>query len=72
MSKWNGMIGFADTVKTESGVWEDVIVENKYYGDILSNHFKYQRASDKINNDINIYYLLKCLYMSPDIIYHID
>ena len=54
MSKWNGMIGFADTVEIEPGIWNDKIIEKKYYGDILSNHFKYQRASDKINNDINV------------------
>lgn len=52
--KWHGNIGYADTIETEPGIWEDVITERAYYGDIIRNNRKLQSVSDKINNDINI------------------
>lgn len=35
--KFYGKIGFGETVETEPGVYEDVIVEHNYYGDIKRN-----------------------------------
>lgn len=32
--RYCGVIGFADTVETEPGVFEDLIVERKYYGTV--------------------------------------
>ena len=33
MAKFYGAIGFSETAETRPGVYEDVIVEKKYYGD---------------------------------------
>ena len=53
MAKWCGKIGYAITKETEPGLWEPVIVERKYYGDLISNLWKRQNSGG-INDDINI------------------
>lgn len=37
MARFYGEIGFGDTVEKRPGIWEDVIVEHKFYGDVLRN-----------------------------------
>ena len=53
MGKWCGKIGYAETVETEPGIWEEQITERSYYGDILSSRWMRQ-SSDKVNRDINL------------------
>ena len=53
MAKWAGVIGFGETVETTPGVWEDVVTERKYRGDLLRFNRRTQTAS-QINDDINI------------------
>ena len=54
MAKWYGSIGYANTVETRPGVWEEQITERQYYGDWTRNSRRLQTASDQINDDINI------------------
>lgn len=51
--KFCGNIGFAETVKTRPGVWEERITERRYFGDITRNLRRLQDNA-KVNNDINI------------------
>lgn len=53
MAKFYGEIGYGHTVETVPGVWEDVITERKYYGDVLRNTRGVQEG-DKINNDLTV------------------
>ena len=53
MARFCGVIGYEQTVETEPGIYEEVIIENQYYGDIIKNTRRMQDNS-KINNDINI------------------
>lgn len=53
MAKFFGAIGYAETVETSPGVWNEAITERDYYGDVLDNGWKLQ-SSDKVNDDINI------------------
>ena len=53
MSKWFGKIGYAETVETAPGVWEEQITVRAYYGDLTRNTRRLQTA-DKVNDDINI------------------
>lgn len=53
MAKWFGVIGFAETVETKPGVWEEQITERKYYGDVIRNTRRLQ-STDQLNDDINI------------------
>lgn len=51
--KWYGKVGYADTVETIPGVWEESIVERPYYGDVLRLSRRWQNAS-KLNDDLDI------------------
>lgn len=53
MAKFYGAIGYADLVETKPGVWEEVITERKYAGDINRNTFRLQ-PTDQVNDNINI------------------
>lgn len=53
MAKWYGMIGYADNVEVEPGIWEDSIVEKPYFGDLTRNTRKLQ-SSGEINDNINL------------------
>lgn len=53
MAKWFGVIGFAETVETVPGVWEEQITERQYYGDLIRNTRRLQTA-DQLNDNINI------------------
>ena len=53
MAKFYGKIGYANTVETKPGVYEDQIVERSYYGDLIRNTRRLQSA-DQVNDDINI------------------
>lgn len=53
MAKFYGKIGYASTVETKSGVYEEQIVERSYYGDLIRNTRRLQSA-DQVNDDINI------------------
>lgn len=53
MNKFFGAIGYAETQETEAGVWEEVIVERNYYGDVR----RWARrlvSSSEINDSIDV------------------
>lgn len=53
MAKFYGEIGYGESVETRPGVWEDVVVEKKYYGDVLRNTRQLEEG-DKVNNDLSV------------------
>lgn len=53
MAKFYGIIGYAKTVETDPGVWEEEIIERMYFGDLLSN-FRNLQNSGEVNDDVNI------------------
>lgn len=53
MAKYYGKIGYAETVETAPGVWEEQITEHNYFGD-LTRITRRLQSSDKVNDDINI------------------
>ena len=53
MAKFFGPIGFSTTTETAPGVWEESIIEKKYYGDILQFSTRWEN-SDKLNDNLNI------------------
>lgn len=53
MSKWYGKIGYADTVETEPGIWEEGITEKFYYGELISNRWRRQNSGE-VNDNINL------------------
>ena len=53
MAKFCGKIGYASTAETSPGVWEEVITERSYTGELLRNTRRLQ-GSDRVNSDISI------------------
>lgn len=53
MTRWCGVIGYAETLEIEPGVWSEEFTERKYYGDLLRNSRRLQ-GSQKVNDDITI------------------
>lgn len=53
MAKWSGHIGYACQRETSPGVWEECIIERKYYGDIIRNNRALQNIN-QVNDSIGI------------------
>ncbi len=53
MAKYYGMIGFATQQETKPGIWEDVIEERPYKGDVLRNGRRYDHT-EGINDNFTI------------------
>lgn len=54
MAKFFGPIGYAIPTETRPGMWEDLIEERNYYGDIVRNTSRWTASSDSTNDDLNI------------------
>jgi hypothetical protein len=50
MAKYYGKVGYAETVETEPGIWEESITERTYSGDFIQNIGKFQVSSSVNNN----------------------
>jgi hypothetical protein len=53
MAKFFGKIGYSESTDNGSGVWEDVIVEYEYYGDVLRNTRKLSEGG-QVNADLSV------------------
>lgn len=53
MAKYYGAIGYAVTEETSPGIYEEIIKEYQYYGDVVRNTRRLNGAS-KVNDDITI------------------
>ena len=51
MAKFHGVIGYANTVNTVPGVWQEQITERKYSGDVLKNVSK-MRDGENLNPNL--------------------
>lgn len=57
MPKFYEEIGYATLTETSPGVWEDVIVKKKHYGEVVRN-IKRDQQGDKVNSDLVVNNLL--------------
>lgn len=53
MAKFCGVIGYVRTVQTSPGIYEEIVTENEYYGDVIKNTRRLSGA-DKVNDDVTI------------------
>lgn len=53
MAKFYGIVGYAESIEKEPGVYIDNIIEKKYTGDLLQNYGR-NESSGNVNDDINI------------------
>ena len=53
MARFCGVVGFAQTVETKPGVWEEQITERTYYGDVVRNVRRLQNTSG-LNDNVEV------------------
>lgn len=53
MAKFYGEIGYGESIEVRPGVYEDVITEKKYYGDVVRNTRKLSEG-ESVNNDLSV------------------
>lgn len=53
MAKFFGIIGYIETEETRPSVWESVVTERKYYGD-LERYIKRYSNGTKVNDDLTL------------------
>ena len=53
MAKFYGVIGYGEVEETSAGVWEEVITERAYKGDILRNTRRWENGQ-QLNDDLTI------------------
>jgi hypothetical protein len=53
MGKFYGKIGYAETIETTPGVWQESITERSYFGDVLRDTSK-MREGKNLNDDLTI------------------
>ena|SRR5215204_2984832 len=53
MAKFNGKVGYGETVENAQGVFEDVITEITYFGDVIRNTRRL-RDGEKVNDDLSV------------------
>lgn len=52
--KYYGLIGYAVTVETAPGVWEEQITERTYGGDVIRRTTRMQNNSNNLNDDLEV------------------
>lgn len=53
--KYFGIIGFVEEdVETAPGVYEEVVTEREYYGNVIRNTSRWQNDSRNLNDNLNL------------------
>lgn len=52
--RYYGIIGYAVTVETAPGVWEEQITERTYGGDVIRRTTRMQNNSSNLNDDLEL------------------
>ena len=53
MPRYYGKVGSGTSVETKPGIWEDVIVEKPYFGDVVRN-IRQLREGEHVNGDLSV------------------
>ena len=53
MAKFYGEIGFAETVETVPGVWDERIIKRNYFGELIRNTRRLE-SSGQVNDNVNV------------------
>lgn len=52
MARFYGKVGYGTPTDKGNGVWEDVVVEHSYYGDVEQNFRKFESGDTQVNPDL--------------------
>lgn len=53
MAKFYGKIGYGVTEEVRPGVWEEVVIERPYYGDVNRNRRRWA-SSERLNDNLDV------------------
>jgi hypothetical protein len=53
MARFYGKVGYGTTVETKPGIWEDVIIEMSYFGDVQRN-IRQLQSGERVNGDLSV------------------
>jgi hypothetical protein len=53
MTRFSGKVGYGVTTETSPGVFEDIITEFTYFGDVVRNSLNI-REGESVNNDLSV------------------
>lgn len=53
MARFYGKVGYGTSVNQGNGIFEDVIIEREYFGDVVRNTRRLQNE-EKVNNDLSV------------------
>ena len=58
MARFSGTVGYLKTMETDPdnhpGVYKEVLIERRYYGDVLSNSRKWDQNGNYLNDNLAI------------------
>lgn len=54
MARFSGEVGYGENVETVPGIWDDVITERIYQGDVIRNTYRIEGGGDQVNADISL------------------
>jgi len=54
MARFAGEVGYGEQVKTAPGVWEDLITEHRYFGDVIRVTMTQRDGDEKVNTDLAV------------------
>lgn len=53
MSRFHGVVGYGQSTQVKLGVWEDLITERLYYGDVVKNS-RGLASNSELNDDLTV------------------
>jgi hypothetical protein len=54
MARFFGEVGYGESVEQAPGVYDDVITERTYQGDVIRNTYRVEGGGDQVNQDISL------------------
>ena len=52
MARFYGNVGYAIQKEVRTSIWQDVVCEQKYFGETVERSYKYQNATDQVNDNL--------------------
>lgn len=53
MARFSGVVGYGEATEVASGVWQDVITERTYLGNVVKNNRRLRDGSE-VNSDLTV------------------
>lgn len=52
--RFYGAVGYAELQESAPGVWDEVITERHYYGEVIRDQRRLEPVSGKVNDDLRV------------------